>query len=105
MRETTNAILSNNEPLLALAVALKPYGTHPVTGSRWCNAGIKAKDGTRVRLQHVRVGSKLKTSAEAVVRFFAALSDSPAATVPQPTPAARRKSAEDAYAELEAAGA
>ena len=58
-----------------------------------------------VKLETVRVGGKLKTSAAAVVRFFTALSAEAPAAPPVPTPAARRRSAEDAYAELEAAGA
>lgn len=103
----SNSILVNNEPLLGLAAALKQYGTHPATGARWCNLGVRAKTGVRVRLEHVRVGSKLKTSAAALTRFFAALSadpDSPTPIAP-PTATDRRKAAEAAIRELERAGA
>ena len=103
----SSTILNGNEPLLGLAAALKPYGTHPATGARWCNVGVTAKSGVRVRLEHVRLGAKLKTSAAALTRFFAALSADPnsATTPPAHTLTERRRAAESAMKELEAAGA
>ena len=98
-------ILRNGEKLLKLGPALAPYDTPPCTGSRWCGKGIKAKDGRRIRLEHVRVGAKLMTSAEAVVRFFATLSTGLDAAPPPPTPAARLRAAEAALREMQDLGA
>lgn len=39
---------------------------------RWSRKGIKARSGTIVNLEHIRVGGKLYTSAEALDRFFRA---------------------------------
>ena len=97
-------ILANGEALIGLALAGKPSGTSPSAVSRWCSRGVKAPDGRRVRLEHVRAGGKLLTSAESVARFFTALTDE-APTVVTPSPVERRKAAESAMKELEAAGA
>lgn len=102
---TGNAILDNNEPLLGLAAAGKLHGgAHPTTVQRWCNRGIR-KSGAVVKLDSVRCGGRVMTSAAAVRRFFAALSDPAATPPPTPTTADRRKAAEAANRELIAAGA
>ena len=31
---------------------------------RWCRKGVLARDGQRIRLQHIRIGGKLYTTAE-----------------------------------------
>jgi hypothetical protein len=36
---------------------------------RWCRRGVKARDGQRIRLQHVRVGGKIFTKREWVDEF------------------------------------
>ena len=101
-------ILRDGEALFGLAPAVKPYGVHPATALRWCSRGCKAKSGTLVRLEHIRCGSRIKTSAEAVKRFFAALTGDDqggAESPPAPTASERRKAAEAANRELEKLGA
>ncbi len=98
-------ILANGEKLLSLAVAGRPTGTHPSTVSRWATRGVR-KGGAVVKLETVRVGGRVKTSAEAVARFFTDLSANDAAGEPvPPTPTERRRAAEAANRELELAGA
>jgi hypothetical protein len=47
--------------------------THPATVSRWITTGVKAADGTRVRLEAVRSPSGWKVSRDAVDAFLARL--------------------------------
>jgi hypothetical protein len=42
---------------------------------RWHVNGVKAADGRRVRLEAVKCGASFWTSAEAIGRFFAALTE------------------------------
>ncbi len=42
---------------------------------RWCTLGIKAADGHRVKLEHVRIGRRFFTSGPAVERFILEMSD------------------------------
>ena len=46
---------------------------HPASVSRWITRGLKAGDGTVVRLEAVKAGGSLCTSREAVERFFGEL--------------------------------
>ena len=43
---------------------------HPSTVHRWMRRGIRARSGHRIRLECLRVGSRLLTSEEALTRFF-----------------------------------
>jgi hypothetical protein len=43
---------------------------HPSVVFRWIKRGIKAGDGTIVRLKAIKAGSRLCTTREAVDRFF-----------------------------------
>jgi hypothetical protein len=56
---------------------------HPSTLGRWGLRGVKRKDGTTVKLEIIRVGTVLKTSRQAIVRFLEALQDQPAAPAPR----------------------
>lgn len=40
---------------------------------RWCRRGVKSRSGERVRLQHVRAGGKVFTTADWVKTFLAQL--------------------------------
>lgn len=40
---------------------------------RWCRKGVLARSGERVRLQHVRIGGKLYTTADWLSQFGQAL--------------------------------
>ena len=45
----------------------------PQTGYRWIKPGVRAADGTRVRLEAIRVGRGYVTTRAAVKRFFGEL--------------------------------
>lgn len=45
---------------------------------RWCRRGVKARDGQRVRLEHVRVGGMIYTTAAWLEAFGRALADADA---------------------------
>jgi hypothetical protein len=72
---------------------------------RWCTQGVTMPDGTRLRLEGIRIARTWRTSREALARFLAALNPAPADGLPVRTPTARRRAAEDAERELIAAGA
>jgi hypothetical protein len=62
---------------------------------RWILKGAKAPDGSRVRLEAVRLGGRWFTSREAIQRFAAALTprvDDEPAPVPRSEGAQRRAS-------------
>jgi hypothetical protein len=96
---------------LADAAKLVPGHPHASTLWRWSRRGIKARDGSRVRLEHVRLGGKVFTSREAIERFGAALAAADAAHFDPPAPppkgrtdAQRRRAVDRATAELAEAG-
>ena len=45
---------------------------------RWCRKGVLARDGRRVRMEHVRIGGKLYTSAQWMAEFGQALAEADA---------------------------
>lgn len=45
---------------------------------RWCRRGVKARGGERVRLQHVRIGGMIYTTARWLEAFGRALADADA---------------------------
>lgn len=54
---------------LAEAARLIPGKPSHVSVWRWARYGVKTRDGSTVRLEHVRYGSRLFTTAEAVRTF------------------------------------
>ena len=116
MTDTTLIERIISEGAIGCAEAARLFGTfragrpcHPATLSRWCIAGVRARDGRRVKLEHFRGAGKLMTSQPAIFRFLAAQQD-PAesaepSTIPLPTPTQRRRAIEAASREMEAAGA
>ena len=67
--------------------------------------GSLARDGTRVRLEAVRIGGQWVTSAEAVQRWSERLAADPTTPAAPPrTPTARRKAIDAADRELERMG-
>jgi hypothetical protein len=58
---------------LGQAAAVSPGRPSTNCVWRWCRRGVLARSGTRVRLEHVRVGGKIFTTADWVQSFFAAL--------------------------------
>jgi hypothetical protein len=80
-------------------------GVNSCTPFRWCTKGAKAVDGSRVRLEHIRCGSRILTSWPAFERFIAALTV-PGDAPPAPrSPAATRRAVAAAEAELVKVGA
>jgi hypothetical protein len=81
--------------------------THLSTLLRWILIGAKAPDGTRVRLEAARLGSRWVTSKEALQRFAERLTPRPCDTPVSPpprTPGQRRRASERAARSLEEAG-
>ncbi len=83
------------EGLISLSRAAALFGefrggkrTHTSTVSRWCLAGVRLREGRVVKLEHIRLGNRLATTAQAVVRFVEAqqsddtATDQPAAIPP-----------------------
>jgi hypothetical protein len=99
----------SKERLLPLSKACRlvppSRGRRPVSPStlyRWITAGVLSRSGHRIHLEAVDLPSGLRTSGEALARFYQALSvplqaESPA--LPR-APAARRRAAERAEREL-----
>jgi hypothetical protein len=99
-----------SEELIGLAAAGKMLpgsrGAKSVSTAtlfRWCTDGCKSATGERVRLEHFRAGGRILTTRQAVLRFFAALSEVPDAA-PVRSPAQRRRDSERAAKELERMG-
>lgn len=85
----------NDEHVLTLAEAPKLLPGRPHASSlwRWCRKGIKARNGTIIRLEHRRLGGRVLTSAEALDRFGAALAEADVSyfdEAPGPRPSATR---------------
>jgi hypothetical protein len=80
--------------------------THVSTILRWILSGAKAPDGTRVRLEALRLGGRWVTSREALQRFAEALTPRPAGEpAPAPrSPTARRRDSERAAKKLDVIG-
>jgi len=60
------------------AAKLVPGGTSANCIWRWARKGVIARSGERVRLQHVRIGGKLFTTAEWLTQFGLALAEADA---------------------------
>lgn len=101
-----------HETLLSLSQAARRLppgrGGRPMHMSgilRWVLEGAKAPDGSRVRLEAMRLGGRWLTSVEALQRFGEALTprlDDDRPTIRTPTQ--RSRAAERAARELEALG-
>jgi hypothetical protein len=89
------------------AAKLVPGGTSANAIWRWCRKGVLARDGQRVRLQHVRIGGKLYTTELWLTQFGQLLADADASyfrmdtgpTRPQPAPHPRTDSQRQAAVE------
>ena len=99
------------EQLLTLGEVTKRFPGHKGSGSklsyttvlRWVIRGCRALSGQTVRLEAVRNGQRWLTSAEALIRFNAALGQTH--PVPKPdSPRRRAKRRAGVNAELDAAG-
>jgi len=63
---------------LSQAARIAPGAPTPNCVWRWCRRGVIARSGDRVRLQHVRVGGKLFTTARWLDEFGQRLADADA---------------------------
>ena len=70
---------------------------------RAVNPGARAIDGSKIRLEVVKLPIGICTTREAIRRFIAKLTD-PDADIPEPTSKARQRQQRGAVSELEAAG-
>src|SRR5688500_16274847 len=100
----------NGEPLITLSKAASRYPghrgaarLHPATLTRWILTGVKALDGSRVKLEAVRVGCRWLTSEAALARYAAALG-TPGEPAPARSPAARTLASESAAQQLQDMG-
>jgi len=64
---------------------------HPSVVFRWCTRGLKAGDGSIVRLEAIKAGSALCTSRPAIERFFAELTARSGLPVTPPAAVERRE--------------
>lgn len=79
----------------------------PATVNRWVAAGARTPTGGRVKLEVVRVASRLATSVPAVRRFILAQQGGPVTTTaagPVRSPAGRTRASEAAARQLERMG-
>ena len=58
---------------LSEAARRSPGRPHAATVWRWARKGIKARDGSTIRLAHVRAGGKIYIRPEALDVFFTAV--------------------------------
>ena len=100
---TMDRLLS--EQLITTADIAARIGVHPASVRRWCDRGATTRDGTHIRLDHVRTPGRIRTSMVAVERFLAALGGKPESEEPTGrTPAKRNRADEKAARKLEAMG-
>lgn len=64
---------------LSQAARIAPGSPSPNCVWRWCRRGVIARSGERIRLQHVRIGGKLFTTARWLDEFGRRLADADAA--------------------------
>ena len=97
------------EGLISMSEAAKMFGscrngkpTHPATLTRKCLKGDLLPDGTRLRLEHVRVANRLMTTRQAVIRHLTALTEALNRndSIPSRSPNARHRQSEAAGREL-----
>lgn len=63
---------------LSQAAKLAPGRPSPNCVWRWCREGVKAASGQRVRLKHVRFGSRIYTTRQWLTAFGIALAEADA---------------------------
>jgi hypothetical protein len=84
-------------------------GVDHSTTFRWATLGVKLPDGSRLKLEAVRVGGRWLTSNAAIARFVKAQTDianpSPVPTPKTRTPSARQKAIDAANKRLAASRA
>lgn len=83
MATITEPVLSSEHlaDLITLAEGAQHVPGRPTANClwRWCRRGVLARDGSRIRLQHVRVGGRVMTSVDWIRDFGKRLSEADAA--------------------------
>lgn len=80
MNATTSTAVEPDAKLrLSQAARIVPGKPHPTCLWRWARHGVLARTGERVRLRHIRIGSRVFTSAAWLDEFFSALAAADAA--------------------------
>jgi len=69
---------SENYKTLSQVAKLCPGRPHTSAVWRWCRKGLKSRCGETIRLQHIRVGGKIYTTAEWLSDFFTSIAESDA---------------------------
>ena len=66
--------------LLSFSEVTKIVPNRPSTSAiwRWCRKGQKSRSGEIIRLEHVRIGKKIYTSAESLHDYFKEMAQSDA---------------------------
>lgn len=72
-RATANDPSSSDYVTLSQAAHLAPGRPSACAPWRWARHGLKARDGTVVRLRHVRAGRQVLTTADWLREFFEAV--------------------------------
>lgn len=72
--------------LLTLTELAKRTPGRPHASSlwRWCRKGVKSRAGQQIQLEHVRIGARVFSSAQALERFGQRLAQADAAHFGQP---------------------
>ena len=60
---------------LAAAAKLLPDPPHPSALWRWARRGLRARDGSLIRLEHFRIGGRIYTTEAALEAFGRALAE------------------------------
>jgi hypothetical protein len=94
-----------SEDLIRLEEAAQICRTHFSTVYRWVLKGIPGSNGSRVRLEALRLGAEWVTTRSALQRFAEATTPKPAESVNLPRATSKRRAAsEQAEKELEKVG-
>ncbi|NOT02348.1 MAG: DUF1580 domain-containing protein [Phycisphaerales bacterium] len=67
------------------AAAASPGRPHTSSVWRWCRKGVRARNGTTVKLPCVRAGGRVFILRDALQTFFAAVADADAEHFDRPT--------------------
>ena len=80
MPEPTIGNAKTSESYLSLTAVAKIAPGRPTANAvwRWCRRGVKARGGERVRLQHIRIGGMIYTTARWLEEFGRALAEADA---------------------------
>ena len=97
-----------NENYLSISEAARksPGKPSPSAVWRWARTGIKARNGTRVRLSHVRAGGRVLIPETALDEYFDARPDAsrPVGATPPRSESRREKDIARAERDLQKAG-